>query len=267
MANHRARDHGAAPTGASLANACSMRRIEVAARIGTAGWAIPAASRDRFPAGGTGLERYAARFDAVEINSSFYRPHRRATYERWAAAVPDDFVFAVKLPKAISHGARLVGAEDLLTGFAEGVAGLGGKLGVILVQLPPSLALDVSVAEQFFAQFGKTIPAAAIVCEPRHASWFTGDANALLTGLRVARVAADPAILPIAGQPGGWPGLRYRRLHGSPTIYRSSYDAHALGTIAADMAPAGTRDWCIFDNTASGAAIANALTLQSIVSA
>ncbi|MDB5673083.1 MAG: hypothetical protein JWM65_65 [Sphingomonas bacterium] len=242
-----------------------MRRDAVGKRIGTAGWSIPAASRDQFPAPGTGLERYAARLGAAEINSSFYRPHRPETYQRWAAAVPADFSFAVKLPKAITHVARLAAAEDLLAGFAAEVAGLGGKLGVILVQLPPSLALDVAVVRQFFRQLDKTIPQADIACEPRHASWFTAEANDLLAGLHVARVAADPAILPIAGEPGGWPGLRYRRFHGSPTLYRSSYDAPALEAIAADMARAGTRDWCIFDNTASGAAIANALTLQAMV--
>jgi uncharacterized protein YecE (DUF72 family) len=237
------------------------------ARIGTAGWAIPADVRDRFPAEGTGLERYAARCNAVEINSSFHRPHRRAIWERWAAAVPPDFAFAVKLPKTITHVARLTTAGDLLAAFAEQALGLGEKLAVILVQLPPSLALDTAIAAAFFAQLADTFPDADIACEPRHASWFTPQANALLAGSRVARVAADPAILPVAGQPGGWPGLRYRRLHGSPTIYRSSYDAPALAAISADMATAtvATPDWCIFDNTASGAALANALTLQELI--
>lgn len=246
-----------------------MRCDPAGARIGTAGWAIPTASRDGFPAAGAGLERYAARLNAAEINSSFHRPHRPATYERWAAAVPADFSFAVKLPKAITHGARLVAAEEQLAGFAAEVAGLGGTLGVILVQLPPSLALDAAVADKFFDQLRSTIPAADIACEPRHVSWFTTAANALLADLQVARVAADPALLPIAGWPGGWAGLRYRRLHGSPTIYRSSYDAPVLEAIADDMAkrPAGARDWCIFDNTASGAALANALSLQAMAAA
>jgi len=244
-----------------------MRRDAAGARIGTAGWSIPAASRDAFPAAGTGLERYAARLNAAEINSSFYGPHRPQTYERWAAAVPAGFAFAVKLPKAITHVARLAAAEDLLAGFAAEVAGLGDKLGVILVQLPPSLAVDAAVAGPFFRQLSNVVPQAGIACEPRHASWFTAEANDLLAGLHVARVAADPAILPVASEPGGWSGLRYYRLHGSPTIYRSSYEAQALETIAADMAQVGARDWCIFDNTASGAAIANALSLQAMVAA
>lgn len=237
-----------------------------APRVGTAGWSIPAAVRDRFPPTGTGLERYVARFDAVEINSSFYRPHRLATWQRWAAMVPAAFSFSVKLPKAISHVARLVAAEGQLAVFAQGVAALGDKLGVILVQLPPSLALDPQVAHRFFAALADAIPQAGIACEPRHPSWFTSQAGDLLAAHRVARVAADPAILPDAARPGGWPGLRYWRLHGSPTIYRSSYDGHALDAIAADMATRrrGTRDWCIFDNTASGAAAADALALREM---
>jgi uncharacterized protein YecE (DUF72 family) len=238
-----------------------------AARIGTAGWAIPAEVRDHFPAEGTALERYAARFDAVEINSSFHRPHRRATWERWAAAVPPGFAFAVKLPRAITHTARLAATDDLLAAFADQALGLGDKLAVILVQLPPSLALDPAIAAPFFERLAGTFPDASIACEPRNAAWFTSEADALLAALHVARVAADPAILPIARAPGGWPGLRYRRLHGAPVIYRSAYEAPALAALAADMAktPRATPDWCMFDNTASGAATADALALQVLL--
>src|SRR4051794_13597269 len=106
-------------------------------RIGTAGWSIPAAFADHFPAQGTNLERYAARFSAVEINSSFHRPHRPATYARWAASVGPDFRFAVKLPKVITHAARLVDVDAALDRFVAEINGLGAKLGPLLVQLPP----------------------------------------------------------------------------------------------------------------------------------
>ena len=75
--------------------------------IGTAGWAIPRAVAGSFGEEGTALKRYTGRFDIVEINSTFHRPHRRSTYERWTASVPDDFRFSVKLPKTISHELRL----------------------------------------------------------------------------------------------------------------------------------------------------------------
>src|SRR5262245_27120186 len=119
-------------------------------RIGCAGWAIPKQHAGSFPSSGSHLERYAQRFTAVEINSSFYRPHRRATYARWAAAVPAGFAFAVKAPKQITHELRLAGTDTALDGFLAQVGGLGDKLGPLLFQLPPSLALDPSTARAFF---------------------------------------------------------------------------------------------------------------------
>src|SRR6186713_1499803 len=119
-------------------------------RIGTAGWGLPRVWRGEFPAEGSYLERYAARFDAAEINSSFYRQHRRGVYERWAAAVPPEFRFAVKVPRAITHDQSLVAADVLLEVFLEEVAGLGSRLGPLLVQLPPSLAMNEEHAEEFF---------------------------------------------------------------------------------------------------------------------
>src|SRR5262245_3340960 len=111
-------------------------------RIGCAGWTIPKQYATSFPPSGSHLDRYAQRFAAVEINSSFRRPHRRTTYERWSAAVPDGFAFSVKAPKEITHSLRLARADAALDGFLEQVAGLGSKLGPLLFQLPPSLAFD-----------------------------------------------------------------------------------------------------------------------------
>jgi uncharacterized protein YecE (DUF72 family) len=112
----------------------SERRIYV----GTAAWAIPKASQDAFPTEGSHLVRYANRFDSVEINSSFYRPHRLSTYQRWADDVPDHFRFAVKMPKTITHEGRLRNVADPLQRFLGEIAGLGGKLGPVLIQLPPA---------------------------------------------------------------------------------------------------------------------------------
>ena len=232
--------------------------------IGTAGWSIPRAVAGEFPESGTGLERYAARFNAAEINSSFYRPHRRATYERWAASVPDGFRFAIKLPKAITHEARLADCEPLLAQFAEEIGGLGDKRGPILIQLPPNLAFDAKTAQAFFAPAREML--GQIVCEPRHASWFEAEADALLSEHHVARVAADPARVPLAATPGGWAGLAYFRLHGSPRPYWSGYDDDALRDWAGRLPPK-TDSWVIFDNTASGRAAQDALALRAMTSA
>lgn len=199
----------------------------------------------------------------VEINSSFYRSHRPSTYERWAAITPASFRFAVKLPRSITHDARLVDAAPLARAFRDEVAALGEKLGPLLVQLPPSLAFDDAVAERFFGQLRDVWPG-AIVCEPRHATWFGDEAERLLRTFHLGRVAADPARHPRAGAPGGWPGVAYWRLHGSPRMYYSAYDDAALRALAAELrASPANETWCVFDNTTSGAAAANALDLKA----
>jgi uncharacterized protein YecE (DUF72 family) len=230
--------------------------------IGTAGWSIPRTAADAFPSEGTALERYAARFRGAEINSSFHRPHRISTWERWREATPADFRFSVKLPKTITHQHKLVGYPELLAPFLSEVRGLGDKLAVLLVQLPPKLEFDAETVRAFFAMLsGRT--AAAIACEPRNRSWFEHSADDLLASLGVARVAADPAICPAAAQPGGSAKLRYWRLHGSPVIYRSSYADRIAGYADSIRAQhnEGQATWCIFDNTASSAAVSDALRL------
>jgi uncharacterized protein YecE (DUF72 family) len=236
-------------------------------RIGTAGWAIPRPLAPYFPSEGTGLQRYAARFGAVEINSTFYRPHRQATFARWRDTTPEGFQFAVKLPRAITHEAKLAGCEARLETFVGEACELGDKLRVLLVQLPPSLAFEAGVAADFFGALREREPERAIACEPRHVSWFEAEADALLAGRRVARAAADPARHPLASAPGGWTGFAYHRLHGSPRMYYSAYGRAALEALAAQVA-AGPADetWCMFDNTTSGAAAADALDLAQIMS-
>ena len=233
-------------------------------RIGTAGWAIPRDHAAELPTEGSSLARYAVRFGVAEINSSFHRPHRPSTYERWAASVPDGFRFAAKLPKTITHERRLVDVAEPLDRFLGDVAGLGPKLGPLLVQLPPSLAFDPGVADAFFRTLRGRHPG-LLALEPRHASWFTPDADELLRDHSVARVAADPARVPEASRPGGWDGLVYHRLHGSPRIYYSAYEPACLSALADRLRQRGAETWCIFDNTASGAALGNALELARLM--
>lgn len=232
--------------------------------IGTAGWSLPRETRAHFGAGGSVLESYATRFDAVEVNTSFYRPHRRSTWERWAASTSPGFRFAAKLPKAITHERRLVDGGEPLAGFLEQVGGLGRKLAVLIAQLPPSLIFDPAVARGFLTEVRAQTPV-ALACEPRHPSWFAPAADALLAEHRAARVAADPALVPAAAEPGGWTGLSYRRLHGSPEMYRTPYEAARLddyaSAIRAEQA-AGRESWCMFDNTMTGAATGDALGLR-----
>lgn len=244
---------------------CMMLGVSSDIRIGTAGWSIPSASADRAPFEGAHLQRYAHVLTCAEINSSFHRPHRANVYARWAASTPQDFRFAVKLPRTVTHDLRLRGTGNRLDAFFEECAGLGEKLSVVLMQLPPSFAFDRRVAATFLRALRQRF-ANHIVCEPRHESWLSPSAESLLRDHRVARAAADPARARGFEQPGGWDGLLYLRLHGSPRTYWSSYDAARLAAYAQTIANShAVERWCIFDNTASGAAFGNALDLRALL--
>lgn len=232
--------------------------------IGIAGWSIASRHAAQFPGEGTHLERYARRLNAAEINSSFYRPHRRETYERWALSVPDAFRFSVKMPKSITHERRLIDCDGPLDRFLTQANGLGAKLGVILVQLPPNLRFDELAGPAFLAGL-RSRTEAGIALEPRHESWFEEHVTEELGKHRIARVAADPAPVPEAGKPSGWAGLAYFRLHGSPRIYHSDY-AGRLDVISRKLTEAtGNEIWCIFDNTAEHHALGNALSAAALL--
>jgi uncharacterized protein YecE (DUF72 family) len=238
-------------------------------RIGLAGWSEAASRYGKLlPAqeeGATGLRRYSAAFDFVEINSSFYRQVRPATYEKWAGEVPAEFLFSVKMHRLITHYTRLKNT-DILNDFFASVAGLGKMLAVVLVQLPPTLVFDAGVADRFLAALRKLYRGCA-VCEPRHDSWDGPDARKLLLkhGIgsvltEIPRTGADPLedakrAIPL-----------YVRLHGTPRKYYSSYSDEDLTRLAALLeAHAGRRRYIVFDNTAGPAGVRNALHLQKLV--
>lgn len=235
-------------------------------RVGCAGWALEKRHQSRFPDAGTHLQRYAAVFSCVEINSSFYRPHKPETYRRWAESVPESFRFSVKVPKEITHELRLRDCFLSVDRFLSEVLNLGGKIGPLMIQLPPSERFDAKVAEVFFIGLRERF-SGLVTCEPRHASWFANDADILLRDLRVARAAADPAMVQDAARPSGWPGLVYYRLHGSPKLYYSEYSEQGLSHLASALIAEGESEerYCIFDNTAAGHAIPDALMLNTLL--
>lgn len=177
--------------------------------------------------------------------------------------MPGDFRFSVKLPRTITHDAKLSDIEAPLRQFVSEAGTLKDKLGCVLVQLPPKLDFDARVASDFFARLQDSV-GCMIACEARHPGWFGEAATDLLREHAVTRVIADPA----KGQDGPHvptTATIYVRLHGSPRIYYSSYSPEYLAQLASDMAvhaAAGRSVWIIFDNTASGAALSNALAVQ-----
>jgi uncharacterized protein YecE (DUF72 family) len=237
--------------------------------VGTAGWLIPHGCGAALPGSGSHLARYAHRFPVTELDSTFYRAYPAAIYERWAACVPDEFRFAVKVPREITHVRRLVNTRESLEAFLHEVSYLGAKLGPLLIQLPAALEFEAVATREFLAALRRQY-AGPVACEPRDASWFTVDAAACFERFGIARVASDPAVLAAAEEPAGWTGLAYYRLHGSPELHTSAYTDEALRGLASKLIlhtaePAARQVWCIFDNTRRGAATHNALTLDDIL--
>ena len=230
-------------------------------RIGTAGWAIPKALADRFPKEGSGLERYSKVLDITEINQTFYRLPRPSTFQKWADSTPEDFRFSVKLHRSFTHFRKLRSTEGLEE-FCQTVGHLGKKWHALLVQLPPSLNYEPQTVENFLQKL-KELYDGHIAIEPRHESW--RDAEELLAKLGVARVAADPPRYQDDSLPGGYRGFAYWRLHGSPKIYYSEYDEQFLRSLAKKIEEGPSEQVVIFDNTASGAALKNALELKELI--
>lgn len=248
-----------------------MKGERAAIRIGLAGWS-EAVSRHRanFPCLGqagpeaSALAKYATAFDFVEVNASFYRQFRAATYEKWASEVPAGFCFSVKMHRLITHHTRLKNA-GLLAPFFDSIAGLGAKLGVVLIQLPPSLSFDDAIAVSFFRALREHYDGPA-VCEPRHSAWSSRGALDLLAAYRIGLVRteipdssceAEARVAPL-----------YFRLHGAPRRYYSAYSDEELGRLAGCLRrDAQLARFVVFDNTASNAGVRNGSALLALVGA
>ncbi|HSE10655.1 MAG TPA: DUF72 domain-containing protein [Nocardioidaceae bacterium] len=262
-------------------------------RIGISGWNYPGWRGDFYPKGlvqRRELAYAAQRFGSIEINGSFYSLQRPSSYAAWREQTPDDFVFAVKGGRFITHMKKLAGVEAPLANFfASGVLALGPKLGPVLWQLPPTLGFDADRLASFFAQLPRTTGAAAELAkrhdaklrddraltvaeedrpvrhalEVRHHSFATPEAVALLRAHDIAFVVADTA--------GRWPLVEevtsdhmYLRLHGDLELYASGYTPEALDRWASKVtrwAGGGLDVYVYFDNDAKGYAPHDAMAL------
>jgi uncharacterized protein YecE (DUF72 family) len=170
------------------------------------------------------------------------------------------------MPRTITHKLRLRHSREPLHEFLAQTGGLAWKRGPLLIQLPPSFSFDVAIVSGFLDLLRGKYDG-AVAWEPRHPTWFSPDVDSLFDRYRISRVAADPPPVPAAAVPAGWPRLAYFRLHGSPRMYWSRYDDDYLTNLADTVRGLAGADevWCVFDNTASGAAIENAWQLQEQV--
>ena len=234
--------------------------------IGTAGWAIPLRSAALAPGEGSHLERFSRVFGGAEINASFYRSPRASTWLRWADSVPPSFRFAVKAPKTITHEQKLDCPPEALAAFLAEARLLGHRLGPLLFQLPPKLAFEGGRAHRFFEML-RSSHSGPVALEPRHPTWFTPETELLCSEHKISRVAADPVVGESGLRPGGWSGLVYYRLHGWPRRYYSSYPEEFLNMLRESIRAhsPSAEVWCIFDNTASGAALDDAARLLELL--
>jgi uncharacterized protein YecE (DUF72 family) len=237
--------------------------------IGTAAWNLPKVFADPFGSEGTHLQRYARLLNGVEINTSFYRDHKPASYKKWAESVPEGFRFSVKLSKLFTHTQRLQVEEEALRAVLDGIGQLGNKLGALLVQLPPSLSLDESVARDFFTKLRRHY-VGPVAFEPRHKTWLTHQGLKVMRDFSLSKVFADPEPCPLSLDEAPLAEMIYFRLHGSPEIYKSNYEKAYLNKVYATilrLQPRLGSAWCIFDNTTFGFATMNALELTSLKAA
>ncbi len=265
--------------------------------VGVSGWRYPRWRGDFYPKGlrqRDELTFAAERMTSVEINGSFYSLQRPSSYAAWAEATPEDFVFAVKGGRFITHLKQLHDVETPLANFfASGVLALGRKLGPVLWQLPARMPLSPDRLDRFFALLPRTHDEAAALAarhdgklaedrvlatltpgvppgqpirhalEPRHPSFETAEARAILAGHGVCMVVADSA--------GTWPTMpdatsdfRYVRLHGETELYASGYTDDSLDRWAAQVRRwlrQGHDTYVYFDNDAKGHAPHDAVRL------
>ncbi len=228
-------------------------------RIGCAGWSLPQELRKEKV---SYLERYGQLYNCVEINSSFYQSHEADTYRRWAESVPATFQFSVKAPKSVSHAE--VFSPETATKFLSEVSQLGPKLGPIVIQLPPKRAWDKKNDTALF-KFLRNATGGVLVCEPRHASWFTDAALELMDEYAIGLVGADPKPVSQAPDILRDEALFYLRLHGTPQMYYSEYPSDFIKKLSTLPSPPETPLWVIFDNTALGHAYRNARDLAKLI--
>lgn len=223
--------------------------------IGTSGWQYRD-WRGRFypPAIPTArwLESYSARFATVESNNAFYHLPQRRVFEAWAERTPDDFVMAVKVSRYLTHIRRLREPVEPVARFVERVAGLGPKLGPVLLQLPPQFRCD---AERLAATLDEFPPEFRIAVEFRHASWFVDEIRALLTERRVALCLADRRgpLTPL-WRTADWTYLRFHEGRSAPA---PCYGRAALAAWASRLATGWDRGedcWVYFNNDPRGCA-------------
>jgi uncharacterized protein YecE (DUF72 family) len=244
-----------------------MQEELVAVRIGTSGFMYEHWRRRFYPPGARGseLEFYAQTFDTVELNVTFYRMPSKATFRAWASRVPDDFVFAVKASRYLTHIKRLRDPRESVDALIERASELGSHLGPVLLQLPPDLALDLEGLIGVLDAFPRRV---RLAVEPRHESWFVNDVQDVLEEHGAALCLADRRgpVTPL-WHTAGW---GYLRFHSGAATPRSCYGEAALRTWAdrlRDTWGPNPSGYVYFNNDFNGCALRDAGTFARLLTA
>lgn len=240
--------------------------------IGTSGWTYSSWKGSFYPEDLPSrryLEFYSRRFDSTEVNYSFYHLPRPGTYEKWAAQVPDNFVFALKASRFITHIKRLVDIEEAWAAFVQNAEALGSHLGPILLQFPPLFRGEPKKLADFLRVAQRPVPKSHVVrlaFEFRHESWFTEEIFSLLRRHRAALCIADSPRYPRRDEV--TTDFAYIRFHGRTDLFASKYTDMELADEAKRIRRYlrdGFDVYAYFNNDALGHAVANAHTLKQLV--
>jgi uncharacterized protein YecE (DUF72 family) len=242
----------------------------VAVHIGTSGWSYAHWTNVLYPEGLPAERRrdhYVRHFGTVELNASYYRWPSDAAFASWRQRLPPEFLLTVKAPRALTHAKRLYGPEPWLVRIRHGLSLLGPKRGVLLVQLPPSAAIDIVRLAYFLERVPEGL---RVSIEFRNDTWLRDSTFSLLEEHGAAYCVMSGAGLPCVLR--ATASFVYARLHGPDYhhLYAGSYSDDDLRWWAdrvREWQDMGRDVFVYFNNDGGGNAVRNALTLKEMLGA
>lgn len=228
--------------------------------IGTSGWQYKSWKQRFYPNNVTQnswLDYYVSRFQTVEINNSFYRLPSEENFSKWANSAPDDFIFASKISRYLSHAKKLKEPQEPIFRFLNSTKGLGDKMGPVLIQLPPNFEVKLDALDEALSYFPSKVKVAV---EFRHSSWFISETKSILEKYGAALCLADRSgIITPVWKTANW---GYVRFHFGDSASRPwCYKRKDLDRWAELVAQYWTKDeivYVFFNNDSSACAIRDA---------
>ncbi|TMB77029.1 MAG: DUF72 domain-containing protein [Chloroflexi bacterium] len=233
--------------------------------VGTSGWQYPHWKRVFYPAKlpqREWLPYFAERFQAVEVNNTFYNLPEKSVFEHWRASTAEDFLFALKMSRYLTHLKRLQDPTEPVHRFIERARGLGSKLGPVLLQLPPRFKVNLRLLEETLVLFDRAV---RVAVEFRDETWFTAETHSLLEQHHAALCLADS---PRREQPGwrtaDWGFVRFHEGQGARA---PGYEREGLRRWVSRIGetwPADADVFVFFNNDTAGYAIKDAIVFAEL---